>query len=251
MTFIPPPNIKTDPQKKKLEMEKTGTIEKNITENVIHYTFYITFVFLTTTATITFIEAIRTDDPYIRHIMNLETCISFIASFFYYIFITKIDESLKNGKPIQWKEFSLLRYTDWSITTPFMLLSLLLFLGYNVKVPVTISTIGTVWLLNYIMLLLGFFGEIGTISKWTACLAGFVPLIMMLFIIFVKFIQPKFNMSNAILFGTYVILWSLYGIAYMFSEEYKNISMNILDLFSKCLVGIGMWMYFIHVIRGS
>lgn len=250
MPFIPPPDIKTDPQEKKTETIKHPII-KSITENVIHYTFYITFVFLTTTATITFIEAIRTNDSYIRHIMNLETCISFIASFFYYIFITKIDESLKNGTPIEWKEFSLLRYTDWSITTPFMLLSLLLFLGYNVKVPVTISMVGTVWLLNYIMLLLGFLGEIGQLTKWTACLAGFVPLFLILSIIYMKFIHPKFNLSNAILFGSYVILWILYGIAYLLSEEYKNISMNILDLFSKCFVGIGMWMYFIHVIRGS
>ena len=73
---------------------------KSITDKSIHYTFYITFVFLTTTATITFIEAIRTSDPYIRHIMNLETCISIIAGFFYYIFISKMDESIKNNIPV-------------------------------------------------------------------------------------------------------------------------------------------------------
>ena len=35
--------------------------------------FYITYVFLMTTATITFIEAMRTNDLKIRNILNLET----------------------------------------------------------------------------------------------------------------------------------------------------------------------------------
>ena len=40
-----------------------------------------------TTATITFIEAISTKTPQIRHIMNLETVISVVAAYFYKQFI--------------------------------------------------------------------------------------------------------------------------------------------------------------------
>jgi hypothetical protein len=111
MQLIPPPSLDV-PKKVETETDSAPPIIKNIKEKSIHYTFYITFVFLTTTATITFIEAIRTNDHYVRHIMNLETCISIIAGFFYYIFISKMDESIKNNTPINWGEFTLLRYTD-------------------------------------------------------------------------------------------------------------------------------------------
>jgi bacteriorhodopsin len=99
----------------------------------IEISFYITFVFLTTTATITFIEAMRTSDSMVRHILNLETVIGIIAAFFYNVFITDIKEKKGQHKEIDWKQFTLLRYVDWSLTTPFMLLSLCLFLTYNIK----------------------------------------------------------------------------------------------------------------------
>ena len=76
------------------------SINKNI-----DLSFYLTFVFLTTTATITFIEAMRTKDETIRHILNLETVISVIAAFFYNVFITEIKETRENNKEIDWEEF--------------------------------------------------------------------------------------------------------------------------------------------------
>jgi hypothetical protein len=55
--------------------------------------FYITYVFLLTTGVITFIEALRSPVPQIRHIMNLETCISIVASYFYGLFIEEINKA--------------------------------------------------------------------------------------------------------------------------------------------------------------
>ena len=49
----------------------------------VKFSFTVTFIVLLTTGTITFIEAIRTQNPMIRHILNLETCISIIAGYFY------------------------------------------------------------------------------------------------------------------------------------------------------------------------
>ena len=126
-----------------------------------------------------------------------------------------------------------------------------MFLAFNVKLPIKLSTIVAVWILNYIMLILGFLGEMGNISRMTACIGGFIPFFVMLFIIYINFIKPKYNLANMIIFTMYVIVWSLYGIVYLFSEEAKNIAMNILDLIAKCLVGIGMWMYYIHMIRAA
>jgi hypothetical protein len=49
---------------------------------LVKSSFYFTYIFLITTGTICFIEALRNPDPKIRHIMNLETCISVVAGYF-------------------------------------------------------------------------------------------------------------------------------------------------------------------------
>jgi hypothetical protein len=41
----------------------------------------------------------------------------------------------------------------------------------------------------------------------------------------------------------------MYGVVYMFGEEWKNITMNILDLTAKCLVGLGLWVYYTKIVR--
>ena len=48
----------------------------------LYYSFYITYSFLVTTGTITFIEALRTNIVPMRHILNLETCISMLLHIF-------------------------------------------------------------------------------------------------------------------------------------------------------------------------
>ena len=63
------------------------SIKVKETSQSVYFSFYITYVLLLTTAAITFIEAIRTQNPVIRHVLNLETCISVVAGYFYYIFV--------------------------------------------------------------------------------------------------------------------------------------------------------------------
>ena len=60
--------------------------------------FYFTYVFLITTGTITFIESLRNPIPQIRHIMNLETCISIVAGYFYSMFVKEIETAEKDAK---------------------------------------------------------------------------------------------------------------------------------------------------------
>jgi hypothetical protein len=45
-----------------------------------------------------------------------------------------------------------------------------------------------------------------------------------------------------------LVVWSMYGIVYMLNEEYKNISMNILDFIAKCFIGLGLWAYYTKVL---
>jgi len=49
------------------------------------------------------------------------------------------------------------------------------------------------------------------------------------------------------LFSVFLVLWSLYGVFYFFDDIPKIVGFNILDLFSKCFVGIFFWAYFTKV----
>jgi len=54
-----------------------------LNDKIIRSSFFTSYALLFTTGTITFIESLRTDDIKIRHIMNVETCISLIDGYFY------------------------------------------------------------------------------------------------------------------------------------------------------------------------
>jgi hypothetical protein len=222
---------------------------KNPLSNQVKFSFYITYVLLLTTATITFIEALRTSCPHIRHIFNLETAISLVAGYFYSAFVAKIDEFNKNDLPIDWKDITNTRYIDWVITTPMMLLALCSVLAFNSKLVLKWTTMLTIVLLNYIMLFVGYLGENGSMERYMSMFIGFIALFSMLSIIFSVFIYPKNIKANNVLFGLYVFVWSMYGVVYLFSEEYKNIFMNILDLIAKCFVGIGLWLYYSKLLQ--
>ena len=71
----------------------------------------------------------------------------------------------------------------------------------------------------------------------------------MFFIIYIHFIKPKYNYTNYLLFGIYIVVWSIYGIVYMFNQVNKNIIMNLLDCIAKCFVGIFLWIYYTGLIK--
>ena len=77
---------------------------------------------------------------------------------------------------------------------------------------------------------------------------GFGAFFALFYIIYNNFIKPKSVFANNILFGFYLIIWAMYGVVYMFNEEYKNIFMNILDCTAKCLVGLGIWGYYTKIV---
>jgi bacteriorhodopsin len=229
--------------KKDKEEEK-----KNPVQYYVKFTFVITYILLLTTATITFIEAMRTKIPHVRHILNLETAISIIAGYFYSVFVIQLDKFTEESKPIMWEDISKTRYIDWSITTPLMLLTLCVVLGTKINVKVRFPIIAVIIILNYFMLYFGYLGEVGELSRLIAMIMGFVAFFIMFAIIFVMFVKPKYLFANYVLYGIYLFVWSMYGVVYMFSEEYKNIAMNILDFIAKCFVGIGLWAYFTKII---
>ena len=223
-------------------MDKGVSLENK--HKALKNSFSITYSLLLTTAVITFIEAIRTQNPRIRHILNLETCISCVAGYFYALFIVKV-----NDKKLDWNDITQIRYIDWSITTPMMLLVLSLVLSMNINTKIHFNVIGTIIILNYIMLLFGYLGEIKILNRYLATLFGFIAFFIMFYIIYINFVKPKYSRVNYIIFGIYFIVWSLYGIVYLFNEEYKNLITNILDLIAKCFVGLGLWLYYTKIIE--
>lgn len=222
-------------------------LNTNRRDHLVKVTFYITYSFLLTTATVTFIEAMRTNDSKIRHILNLETCISVVAAFFYTQFMNKINDV--KDKELNYKEINITRYTDWMITTPIMLLVLCLVFGYNNKTVMKASFFLIVLITNYLMLIFGYVGEIGLLDKRLAQLGGFIFFFALYAIIYFAFIYKQYNFDNAIIFWSFVVFWFFYGVLYDMKEETKNVGYNILDLFSKCFVGIFFWAYLTKVIR--
>jgi len=206
----------------------------------LYETFHLTYVVLLTTATITIIEALRTTNPMVRHILNLETCISIVAGYFYSVFLEKIKG------PYTWPELTKIRYLDWFITTPMMLLALCLALAYNVGLHVHLSLIVTVVVLNYAMLVVGYLGETNRLPRLNATLIGFIPFFFMFWLIYG--LVGK-SLANRVLFGLYFLVWSMYGIVYLLDEETKQMTTNLLDLTSKCLIGLGLWAYYTKIVR--
>ena len=77
-------------------------------------------------------------------------------------------------------------------------------------------------------------------------IGGFLPFFAMFYIIYNNYFDH--SVANKVLFIAYIIVWGMYGVVYMFSEQYKNICMNILDLIAKCFIGLGLWVYYTKII---
>lgn len=217
-------------------------------ENYV-FSFYLTYILLLTTATITFIEALRTKIPAVQHIMNLETCISLVAGYFYSIFIDKIKTYHTNKRAINWKEITQLRYIDWAITTPIMLLVLSLVLSFNSKTKIRLHWFLVSIFFNYVMLYTGYLGETGKLERMMSQILGFIAFIITYGVIYIQYLLPRFNFDNMIIFWSFVIVWALYGVGFNFTELNKNITYNYLDLISKCFIGIGLWIYYTKIIK--
>ena len=86
-----------------LELENKHLKEENEKLSFIKASFTLTYILLITTSTITIIEALRTQNPMIRHIFNLETVISLIAGYFYSIFVSIIEKNQTKNKKIKTK----------------------------------------------------------------------------------------------------------------------------------------------------
>jgi bacteriorhodopsin len=145
------------------------------------------------------------------------------------------------------KNITSLRYIDWAITTPTMLFTLIIYILYVNNQTVNYNlydtfkengeTIGIVILLNWVMLYIGYKGEIGDIHTYLSVLLGFIPFLIYFYIIYHRYLLDSNDTGNLI-FYYFFIVWSVYGVAALFSYNIKNAFYNILDVFSKNFFGI-------------
>uniref|UniRef100_A0A6C0FG99 Uncharacterized protein n=1 Tax=viral metagenome TaxID=1070528 RepID=A0A6C0FG99_9ZZZZ len=158
------------------------------------------------------------------------------------------------------------RYYDWFFSTPTMLITLVVYLLYlkdreenekevikkdsnsekNGKLEKTAKKsnndlwsyikenkylLSIILFLNALMLLLGYLGEIGTISNSTAVMFGFIPFLSYFYLIYDNY--AKHTTTGIYLFLLFTVIWSLYGFAALMPYYIKNIGYNLLDIVSK------------------
>ena len=184
---------------------------------------------------------IPSDFLLLRQLLILEVSVQFIEGMFYfwlvYNFNTVTDVTPK-------------RYIDWSITTPTMLITLILYLIYlrhrekdetaSLEFFTLLSdnstVITNVVYLNLLMLIFGYLGEKKIIPTYIGVILGFIPFLIYYFLIYINY--AIFSKTGLLIFWYFFFFWSLYGIAALLPYYTKNTLYNILDLFSKNFFGI-------------
>jgi hypothetical protein len=212
------------------------------------YLFYVTLVISIVVQIVTgiidiaaFFVKVPTVYSIIRQLLLLELVVQFFEGSFYFWLAYNFTKVL-NVTPK--------RYIDWAITTPTMLITLMTYLIYLNKMAedktnelelFTVlkenSNIFTpVVLLNWLMLLFGYLGEMKIIPVLLGVLLGFIPFLLYYYIIYVNYVTQ--DTSGYLLFWYFFFFWSLYGFVAVLPYYLKNSFYNILDLFAKNFFGL-------------
>jgi hypothetical protein len=212
------------------------------------YLFYITLVISIFVQIITgiieigaFFVKVPTIYSIIRQLLIIELVVQVLEGSFY-VWLAYNFTKVLNVTPK--------RYIDWALTTPSMLITLMIYLIYlNKRVEnktgelefftlfkENSNIIIPVLLLNWLMLLFGYLGEIQAIPVLLGVFLGFIPFLIYYYIIYVNYVTE--NTSGYLLFWYFFFFWSLYGAVAVLPYYIKNAFYNILDLFAKNFFGI-------------
>jgi len=212
------------------------------------YLFYITLVISVIVQIISgliefgaFFVKVPTMYLLIKQLLIIELTVQFLEGIFYVWLAFNFTKAL-NITPK--------RYIDWFFTTPSMLLTLMIYLIYlnkkleNKTAELDFFTIVKenaaifipVILLNWLMLLFGYLGEMKIIPGLLGVFLGFIPFLLYYYLIYVNYVNQ--NTNGYLLFWYFFIFWSLYGFAAVLPYYVKNAFYNILDLFAKNFFGI-------------
>lgn len=182
----------------------------------------------------------------LREVLTLEMIVQFVELFFYiYILRTMAITALP--------QMAAMRYFDWVITTPTMLLTTIIFYKYEEHLEKGVDSnlefwnfvkthkdnIITIFVCNFLMLLFGYLGEIGAIDMMSSLSLGFLFFGMTFYTIYTKYAMHSKNAMK--LFYFVFIVWGIYGIAALMSPYTKNNMFNILDIFAKNFFGLYLY----------
>lgn len=210
------------------------------TKKLFYYTFVISIIVQLLTGVfgigILFIK-VPSGLTLIRQLLMLEVFVQIIEGLFYYW----VSYNLKNVSNITPK-----RYLDWIITTPTMLFTLILYLIYIDKRDNSqeldvfslsrenMHVILPVFMLNWIMLLFGYLGEMNIIPIFTGVILGFIPFLLFFYLIY----QSYYIEKGGSIFWYFFFFWAMYGFVALLPYYWKNSLYNIIDLFAKNVFGI-------------
>jgi bacteriorhodopsin len=217
--------------------------------NSVYFTTYLSIIIQTLTGIIgingLFIN-LPEENKILQHILALEMGVQFTELFFY-IFV--LQSMVMNALP----QMAAMRYLDWVITTPTMLLTSIIFFKYEEYLENNINQkldfwdfikthkgdIITIFVCNFLMLFFGYLGEIEVIDIKLSITLGFLFFGMTFYIIYNNYAVKSKNARK--LYYFLITVWGLYGIAAIMSPHTKNNMYNILDLFAKNFFGIYLY----------
>jgi bacteriorhodopsin len=211
--------------------------------NLIYSTGIFSLVVQVITGSIDFyVLSLKTQPAYnlIRELVVMELIVQIVEASFYVWMLLNIHK-IKNITPT--------RYYDWALTTPTMLITLMFYLMFlrdrekGIESQSFLTEFKNHWkiilkvsVLDWLMLLAGYLGEINMFSYVATTLIGFVPFIFMFYLIHSNF--ASHSVEGERIFWYFVGIWSIYGIAAVLPYKIKNALYNILDLFAKNFFGI-------------
>ena len=182
----------------------------------------------------------------LNEILALETLVQVVELFFYIYFLRALAVKYVH-------KMASIRYFDWAITTPTMLLTTIIYFKYEEYIEKgeekaltfgdflqdNMQNIITIVVCNFLMLLFGYLGEIGLIDMTSSIALGFAFFAYSFYVIYKNY---AVNSQNSLkLFYFILTVWSLYGIAAIFSPHHKNNTFNILDIFAKNFFGLYLY----------
>ena len=181
---------------------------------------------------------VSSKDELLKDLLRVEVVVQMIEFVFYVWLIYSFNKDSKSITPV--------RYLDWAITTPLMLITLSAFLNHNGTTVTRLSdflsnhagSIVKIVVLNAAMLFFGFIGEIGLLNPYVSTALGFIPFALNFKHIKDTYLSSSKDNIKKWLFYWFVFFWSLYGVFALTSYTIKNTGYNILDIFAKNFFGI-------------
>jgi bacteriorhodopsin len=233
-----------------LKTKKLPRMSSKISRKIVNYdltnpmyiSFFASFLALSGTTVITFLASFTEEaknNKYLRGSLISETCVNIIAGFTYTYFLKFLAD-----KKLQLENVTTIRYIDWFLTTPLLLVSFAFYTAYTNDKTTGLDGLPLTYIivLNILMLVAGFLGETKRIGLYPGFFLGFAFFAPLMYFVYDKYVKDSEGDSNLIVFILFVIVWGLYGFAYLLNTKWKNISYNTLDVISKAGFGMLIWL---------